>query len=53
MQLSDKQINEFQILWKKYCHEDIDKEQAIEKCLQFVYLIKLIYRPIKKSDLKN
>ena len=53
MKLSDKQINDFQILWKKYCHEDIDKEQATEKCLQFVCLIKLIYRPIKKPHLKN
>lgn len=50
MLITDKDIEKFQVLYKRHCNEDIYKEKARENLTSLVNLVKLIYRPIKKSD---
>ena len=53
MNITDKQVKRFQSLWKKDFKEEIDKKTAKEELLHFVNLIGLVYKPIKKEDLKK
>ena len=45
MRINDKQLEEFQKLYKENFGEDISKQEALEKGLKLVNLIKLIYKP--------
>jgi len=47
--LSEKQIHEFQRIWKKKFGEEIDRDFALEKATKLIEIIKLVYRPIKKN----
>ena len=53
MQLSDKMIKKFQILYKEHFGIEISKKEAYEKGIKLVQLMKLIYKPIKKSDFEK
>ncbi len=53
MQITDEQVKRFQFLWKRDFNEEIDKKTAREELLHFVNLIGLVYKAIKKSDLKK
>lgn len=43
MDLSDAQIAEFQLLYKKYFGEDIPREQAMEKGERLIRLVQIVY----------
>ncbi len=53
MEITNEQIKRFQFLWKRDFGEEIDEKEAHQELLHFVHLISLVYKPIKKSDLKN
>ena len=53
MQISDKQIEKFQKLWKKEFGKEIEKGKAREEALKLIRLVELVYKPIKKSDLER
>lgn len=50
MNLSDKQIIEFQKLYKKRYRKEISREDAYEMGIKFVRLIKVIYQPITDDN---
>lgn len=43
--LTQDQIQQFQLLYKKRFGEEISREEAIEKGMKLVDLIKLTYKP--------
>ncbi len=50
MTLTDKQIEDFRLLHKKYFGVDISREEAYEKGLRFIQLMKIISKnPEKKK----
>lgn len=53
MRISDEKIEEYRELYKKHFGEEISKEEALEQLTKLVNMVKLIYRPIKKSDSKS
>mgnify|MGYP003989004861 CR=1 FL=1 len=53
MQISNERINKFKELWKKRFNEKISDNFAYEQITDLATMIKLIYKPIKKSDLKE
>lgn len=44
--LSDKQIKQFQMLYKRYFNEDITKEEALKKGISLINLLRIVCRPI-------
>lgn len=50
MILSDENIRQFQILYKKRFGIEITKEEASEKGRALVQLMSVIYKPITKKD---
>ena len=50
MQLSDKQITDFQKLYREHFGEQISKEEAREKGLGLIRLIELVYKPDELND---
>ena len=48
--LSDKQIKEFQIIYKKRFNKKITREEALAKGVKLISLMKLIHKPIKVSE---
>ena len=48
--LSDKQVEEFQKLYKKHFGKDISKQEALESGIKLISLIKLIYKPMMQED---
>ena len=50
MQLTDKQIKDFQEIHQKQTGEILSTEKAREAGIQLINLMSIIYRPIKKVD---
>jgi len=50
MLLSDKQITEFQTLYKNRFGKKISREEAYEKGIKLINLIRILYYPITKSE---
>lgn len=48
--LSSKEITKFQLLYKKRFNRDISYEEAMEKGIKLVHLMKIIYKPMSKTD---
>ena len=48
--ISSEQLKEFKKIYKKEFGEDISDEDALESATKLIEMVKLIYRPIKKSD---
>jgi hypothetical protein len=55
MDLSDDHILEFQTLYKKHFGTEITKEQALEKGLRLIRLIKVVSRAVadERNDTQN
>ena len=53
MQLSETDIDRFIFLYKTTFGQDISPQEAQEQGLKLTRLMRLIYQPISKSDLKN
>lgn len=51
MPITKEDAARFKELYKKETGEDISDEEALECATSLVEMIKLIYKPIKKSDL--
>lgn len=52
MDLTDKNISEFQMLYKKHFGVEITKEQALEKGLRLIRLVEVVSRAVA-SEQKN
>ncbi|HEX8974567.1 MAG TPA: hypothetical protein VF817_03720 [Patescibacteria group bacterium] len=50
MQLTDKQIEDFQLLWKNRFGYDLPRKEAFEQGTKLVRLMELIYQPMTVSD---
>ena len=48
--LSDEQIKQFQILYKKRFGKEISREEAYEKGAKLLRLIELIFKPITEAE---
>lgn len=53
MQITDTQIAQFQTLFKNKFGKQISREEALEKGISLVLLMKLIYKPITKKEQQN
>ena len=51
MPITEKDVAKFKELYKKETGEDISDEEALSSVASLVEMIKLIYKPIKKSGL--
>ena len=51
--LSDKQIKQFQILYKNRFGKEISREEAYEKGAKLVRLVELIYKPMTEDEYKQ
>lgn len=50
MPITEKDVAKFKELYKKETGEDISDEEALDSVTSLVEMIKLIYKPIKKSE---
>ena len=50
MLLSDRQITEFKTLYKNHFGKKISREEAYEKGINLINLIRILYRPITKNE---
>jgi len=51
--LSDEQIKQFQMLYKKHFGKEISREEAYEKGAKLVRLVELIYKPMTENEYKQ
>ena len=51
--LTDKQIEEFQALYKKNFGTDISREEVLESAIRLINLIKVVYKPMTKEEYKR
>ena len=51
--LSDKQITEYQTLYKNRFGKEISREKAYEQGIKLIRLIELIYKPMTKNEYKQ
>lgn len=51
--LSEDQIKQFQIIYKRHFNEDITKEKALEKGISLINLLRIVCRPINKTNNQN
>lgn len=47
--LSDKEVEQFQMLYKQHFGKEITKEEALGKGLKLINILALIYKPIKRT----
>jgi hypothetical protein len=50
MQLTDKDLESFQTLYKKHFNKDISRAEALAKGTQLLTLMKAVYRPMTKEQ---
>jgi aldehyde:ferredoxin oxidoreductase len=48
--LSDEQITQFKMLYKKHFGEEISQEDARERGEKLIRLLKLVYKPMSKDE---
>lgn len=48
--LTDKQVNEFQEIYKNHFGEEISREDALEGGIKLVRMMKIIYTPITEKE---
>lgn len=53
MKLSNEKIDDFQKLYKKHFNKEISREEALQKGIQLVRLVELIYKPMTKADFRK
>lgn len=51
--LSDEQIKQFQMLYKKHFGKEISREEAYEQGAKLIRLVELIYKPISEAEYKQ
>jgi hypothetical protein len=50
MQLTDKDIENFQALYKKHFNKDISRAEALAKGTQLLTLMKAVYKPMTQEE---
>jgi hypothetical protein len=50
MQLTDKDLESFQALYKKHFNKDISRAEALAKGTQLLTLMKAVYRPMTQEQ---
>ena len=50
MQLTDKDIESFQALYKKHFNKDISRAEALAKGTQLLTLMKAVYKPMTQEE---
>ena len=50
MQLTDKDIESFQALYKKHFNKDISRAEAVAKGTQLLTLMKAVYKPMTEDE---
>jgi hypothetical protein len=50
MQLTDKDIESFQALYKKQFNKDISRAEALAKGTQLLILMKAVYKPMTQEE---
>lgn len=53
MKITKEQLNAFQQLYKQQFGVDIDDEAAYDAAIKLLSLMKLVYQPIRASDLRK
>jgi len=53
MNITDKDITEFQALYKARFGKDIDRTEARDKLLKLVRQMEIVYQPITKKQVKD
>ena len=53
MALTEQQIEKFRELCKTHFGDEVSRGEAIEKGMQLVSLMRLIYRPMSEVDLQR
>jgi hypothetical protein len=53
MELTNEQIEKFQELYKQQFGEEISYEEAADRGLKLVRLVRLVYKPITKEQYKR
>lgn len=48
--LTDKQIEKYQLLYKKHFGKEISKEEAYNQGIKLIRLLNIIYKPITKKE---
>ena len=51
--LSTEQVNKFKEIYKKNFGKELSQDEALDKATKLARMFELIYKPIKKEDLKN
>ena len=51
MLLSDKDILEFQEMWKEHHGQEITKKDAYNKAIKLIELVEIAYKPLTEEDL--
>jgi len=51
--LTETQLTKFQDIYRKHFGEEISREKALEEGIKLVNLMKIIYKPITKEELRE
>lgn len=51
--LTEKQIHEFQTLYKKKFDKDISRDEAYSKGINLIRLMAIIYKPMTEEEYKK
>ncbi len=46
MHLTDKQLTEFKALYKKHFGEELGQQDALDKAMKLLVMMKIVYKPI-------
>ena len=50
MFLTDKQIEKFQLIYRRVFGKSISREEAIDKGIKLVHLMEIIYKPMTRRE---
>ena len=53
MELSEEQVKQFQVLYQKRFGVSLSKQEATEKGLELLTLMRAVYKPITKDQLNQ
>ncbi len=51
--LTEKQIKDFQSLYRKHYGKEIDKKEALAEGIKLVRFLEIAYKPITKEEFKK
>lgn len=51
--VNEKQLAEFKALYKKHFNEELPEDIALEKAIQLVRLMEIIYKPMTEKQMEK